>query len=89
MAHSHDLFMKCFDKTEHFSKHWRELGARLGVQIYLLDEIESNHPRNVARCRMDMLSTWLKSDPADPEAQLDAALNYLQRTVHGEIVLHA
>ena len=81
---SNDLFIEFFDKTKHFSKYWKELGVRLRLEMHQLDEIESNHPRDVGRCRMDMLSTWLKSDPADPAAELDAALDELQHTVYGE-----
>ena len=86
---SNDLFIKCFDKTEHFSKHWKELGARLRLEMHQLDEIECNHPRDVVRCRMDMLSTWLKNNPADPAAELDTALDEVQHTVHGEKISHA
>ena len=84
MADSRTLFIECLDKTEPFSKHWKELGARLRLEMYILDEIEINRPRDVGRCRMDMLDAWLKSDPADPAAELDAALDDIQRTVHGE-----
>ena len=89
MANCHDLFMECFDKIEHVSKHWRELGLRLRVKNHQLDAIESNYPRNVVRCKMDMLSTWLRSSPADPAAELDAALDKLKHTVHGENIYSA
>ena len=81
----HVVFMKCFDKTEHFSKHWKELGIRLGLEVHRLDRIEYNHPRNVDRCRLEMLSTWLNSTTSStPEAELDAVLDSLQHTIHGE-----
>ena len=86
---SNNLFMECFDKTEHFSKHWKELGARLRLEMHCLDEIESNHPRDVGRCRMEMLATWLRSSPADPAAELDTALDKLKHTVHGEKIYSA
>ena len=87
MADSHDLFMDCIEKTDQVSKYWRELGLRLKVKMYRLDEIESNHTKDVARCRMDMLSTWLRSNPTDPKAELDAALEKLKHSMHGEEIL--
>ena len=84
---SNDLFIEFLEKTKHLSKHWKELGVMLRLEKHQLDEIESNYPRDVGRCRMDMLSTWLKNNPADPAAELDTALDELQRTVHGEEIL--
>ena len=78
------MFQVCYRKTRHVSVHWKELGIQLKVEKYVLDEIDRDNPKDVVSCRLEMLSTWLKSDPADPEAQLDAALDDLQRTVHGE-----
>ena len=49
-----------------------------------MDEIDRDNPKDVVSCRLEMLSTWLKSDTADPVVELDAALDDLQRKVHGK-----
>ena len=81
---NNDMFHLCYRNTRHVSVHWKELGALLNVEKYRLDEIDKDNPRDVVSCRMDMLSAWLKNNPADPEKQLDAALDILQCNVHGE-----
>ena len=81
---NNDMFHVCYRNTRHVSVHWKELGVLLNVEKHCLDEIDRDNPRDVVSCRMDMLSAWLRSNPADPAAELDAALDDLQRTVHGE-----
>ena len=74
MASSHDFFMTCFNKTKHFSKFWKELGVNLRLKMDCLDVIESDNRGDVTLCRMKMLDSWLKTNPADPEAELKCCL---------------
>ena len=53
---------------------WKFLGLLLKIEKYLLDEIEKDNPRNVDSCRIEMLHSWLKSNPANPTQALDDAL---------------
>ena len=78
------MFHLCYRNTRHVSVHWKELGALLNVEKHCLDEIDRDNLRDVVSCRMDMLSAWLRSNPTDPAAELDAALDDLQHKVHGK-----
>ena len=37
---------------------WHNLGIQLGVPVDELREIERNYPRDISRCRSEMLSYW-------------------------------
>ena len=41
-------------------KKWLDLGLKLRLAKNTLDNIETNHPRDVHRCLIECLSKWLK-----------------------------
>ena len=41
------------------NKNWKELGLQLGLREATLDGIEANY-RDVEKCKMNMISKWLK-----------------------------
>ena len=46
---------------------WEDLGLALGIKPYKLEEIKTNFGRDVAECRMEMLSHWLNNHNASWE----------------------
>ena len=42
------------------SVHWRDLGARLGVLVNALDNIEADYDGKVMRCLSAVLEKWLR-----------------------------
>ena len=48
-----------------YSKHWREIGIKLQLQIWALDNIQANcanDPRGIERCCAEMINEWLRVD---------------------------
>ena len=83
MSTDHDaVLQRCLHKTKCYSANWKILGLLLQVKKHLLDRIDKENPRDVDTCMMEMLDTWLKSNPANPETELDDALMEFQRTTH-------
>ena len=77
------VLQQCLCKTRNYSANWMRLGFVLKVKEHLLKEIEKNYPRDVDTCRIKMLPVWLKdNNPADPEAELEAALKEFQKTAY-------
>ena len=79
------VLQKCLNKTKTFSSNWKYLGLLLQVKKHLLDATEKNYQRDVDTCKMEMLATWLRSNPADPDAELDAALKELRNTLRDAV----
>lgn len=42
---------------------WYVLGIKLNLPQSVLATIEVNHPRDVERCRLEMLTKWLQRTP--------------------------
>ena len=80
-----EFLLLCLEKTRRCSVNWFDLGLMLKVKKHILNEIKEDNPGKVGTCRREMLDAWLKSDPADPEAQLDAALNEFRKTTHNSV----
>ena len=80
MADADAVLQSCLRKAKQYSANWKLLGLLLQVQKNLLDVIERNNPRDVDTCMMEMLDTWLRNNPENPETELDDALMELQRT---------
>ena len=72
-----DPYQHAFKRTKFLSSEWKQLGTLLKVPPYRLNEIESNHPKNAVKCRMEMLHAWVNSDPKNPEKELDTAMEDL------------
>ena len=79
---SDELLRLCQEKTRRCSVNWFELGMQLKVKKHILDEIKENNPGKVGTCKREMLATWLRSKPEDPEAELDAVLKEFNKTTH-------
>ena len=45
--------------TSKVSVDWFGFGIALGIQYKDLKDIEGNYPRNVQRCRIEMLRSWI------------------------------
>ena len=81
------VFQRCFSKTKQYGADWRHLGVLLKVKQYRLNDIEKENPTDVTACRMKMLNAWLKSNPSNPERELEAVLGDLRQMLfhaHGE-----
>ncbi len=77
MAESSDSsssVQECFRRTRHVSASWKVLGGLLGLSDNQLEVIKQNNPHSVDERLMKTLDTWLKSNPDNPEEQLDRAL---------------
>lgn len=42
---------------------WFTLGVKLGIKTAKLREIETDHPRDVQRCKLEVLDWWLRNIP--------------------------
>ena len=40
---------------------WHQLGVQLGVPPCTLSIIEKNHPRDINRCKSEVLTWWLRN----------------------------
>ena len=65
---------------------WFNLGARLGVKVSSLENIEANH-RDVVRCKTKMLCVWLLSGPTNPWKELATALKRTKNKVLAQRIL--
>ena len=77
------LLKECLQKTECVSANWKILGLLLTVPKYRLDQIERDK-RFAVDCRIDMLDTWLKSNPDDPLKIIDDALKELYKHLNSK-----
>lgn len=72
--------------------HWFLLGVRLGVPYSELKVIEQQNPRDVQRCKNDVLHAWLRGnyEVDRKEAELMKVVNSILRrdTSHGKNGLH-
>ena len=77
------ILQECLRKTRHFRVQWKHLGLLLCMPKHRLDEIGSNHPRDVVTCMTEMLDAWIKeSDPENPKAMLDEALEEIRTATY-------
>ena len=42
---------------------WHQLGIKLGLQHAKLCQIEKEHPRDIERCKVEVVVVWLQSTP--------------------------
>lgn len=77
------LLKECLQKTECVSANWKILGLLLTVPKDRLDQIERDK-RFAVDCRIDMLDTWLKSNPDDPLKIIDDALKELYKHLNSK-----
>lgn len=74
-----ELLMKeCLQKTKRVTANWKVLGVFLTVPKSSLDEIERDE-RFAVNCMMEMLATWLKSNPDNPLTKIDDAIKELYK----------
>ena len=53
---------------------WFLLGIHLGVKRHKLKQIEVQHPRDIERCKLEMVVCWRQSDPTASWPKLKEAL---------------
>ena len=53
---------------------WFMLGIHLGVKRHKLKQIEVQHPRDIERCKLEMVFCWKQSDPTASWPKLKEAL---------------
>ena len=74
-----------YRRLKHLSANWKELGVLLDLKMSELRVIEKDNQKDSKDCMIGMLDAWMKSDPKNPEVQLDDALRELQCNVpHGK-----
>ena len=54
---------------------WFRLGVQLGIKTAKLREIETDHPRDVQRCKLEVLDWWLRNMPQVSWEKLANALH--------------
>ena len=54
---------------------WFDLGVALGLSYDTLKTIESNYPKDVNRCRTEMITAWLRSTSQPSWQRLASALS--------------
>lgn len=71
---------------------WFLLGVRLGVPFSKLKEIEHNYPRDIQRCRCEVLQTWLHGgyEVETKVAELVKVVNRIlaKDTSRGKLYIH-
>ena len=73
-----ELLSECLQKTKCVTANWKVLGLFLTVPKSRLDEIERDK-RFAVECMMEMLDTWLKSNPDNPLIKIDDAIRELYK----------
>ena len=58
----------------HNVTNWFVLGIHLGVKRHKLKQIEVQHPRDIERCKLEMVVCWRQSDPTASWPKLKEAL---------------
>ena len=58
----------------HKVTNWFLLGIHLGVKHHTLKQIEVQHPRDIERCKLEMVACWRQSDPTASWLKLNQAL---------------
>lgn len=53
---------------------WHQLGVQLELGLDTLTTIESNHPHDAKRCKIEVLGWWLRNAPETSWAKLVQAL---------------
>ena len=53
---------------------WYVLGIKLNLPQSVLAIIEANHPRDIERCRLEMLNKWLQMTPTASWSEIVQAL---------------
>ena len=53
---------------------WYILGIKLNLPQSILATIEANHPRDIDRCRLEMLTKWLQMTPTASWSDIVQAL---------------
>ena len=81
-AMADDILQECLRKTRHFRVQWKHLGLLLCMKKHRLDEIEKNNPRDVVTCMTEMLHAWITSNPENPKAMLDEALEEIRTATY-------
>ena len=82
-------------KVKHVTVNWKTLGVLLGLEKGRLDGIEKQYHNVVDDCIREMLDAWLKTNPSNPEEQLEDALKKLSPVCtvrsahHGKNYMHA
>ena len=54
--------------------HWEDLGAHLGLEDYVINNIRRNHPNQCEDACREMFMKWLQVDPSPTWRKLDDAI---------------
>ena len=72
---------------ESIVKNWFQLGMQLGLPMSKLEEIESNNPSNILRCKRLMLQEWQRRPTLKPSwcTLVDALCSIKENTAGDKI----
>ena len=72
---------------ESIVKNWFQLGMQLGLPMSKLEEIESNNPSNILRCKRLMLQDWQRRPTLKPSwcTLVDALYSIKENTAGDKI----
>ena len=62
LLHSKPTMPELLDHVVHVAADWQHFGLALGVEDYLLEDIEATERGKVQACCTDMLKRWLRGD---------------------------
>ena len=80
----------CENIVTQYAAKWKELGSELGLEDYVIANIQENnarHPRRVEECCNAMLQQWLKMIPFPTWGKLDDAVIKLAKPSIDETII--